>query len=132
MRVLIVEDEVINRLDLQRMLRDVCHADVAVNGREAVEAFRLALEQGDPYDLILLDIEMPVMNGQEALRAIRSLEDRMAVNKGGEVLVYMITAHNDQRNVVDAFFKGSATGYLVKPVDKATLLDVVKGIPEKS
>lgn len=127
MRVLIVEDELSNRLLLQHYLQDMHHADVAVNGQEALEAFRLAHEAGDPYRVILLDIEMPVLDGHAALQAIRNLERDMGVHAGQEVKVLMITAHNDQKNVCDAFFKGHASGYLVKPVGREALLDCLAG-----
>ncbi|GFK93777.1 Transcriptional activator protein CzcR [Fundidesulfovibrio magnetotacticus] len=121
MRVLLVEDEIAHRLLMQRSLRDLCQTDVAVNGQEAVAAFELAHKEGEPYDLVLLDLEMPVMDGQQALKAIRSLEKALGVPPGREVPTLVITAHDDQRNVCDAFFKGLATGYLVKPVRMADL-----------
>jgi two-component system chemotaxis response regulator CheY len=125
MRVLIAEDELGCRLVLQRYLHDVGHTDVAVNGLEAVESFRLALATGEPYDLVLLDIEMPEMDGQEALKAMRQVENDFAVGKEGEARIFIITAHADQRNVCDAFFKGGATGYLVKPVERRVLLSTL-------
>jgi len=116
MRVLIVEDETTHRLLLLRLLRDHCQTDVAVNGHEALEAFAQAHREAEPYDLILMDLEMPVMDGQQALKAIRALEQDLNVPPGREVRALVITAHDDQRNVCEAFFKGLATGYLVKPV----------------
>jgi len=127
MRILIVEDEVSNRLLLQRYLRDLHQVDAVVNGQEALEAFRLAHKDGEPYRLILLDIEMPVMNGLEALRAIREMEKTLLVPIGQEAKVLMITAHNDKDSVVNAFFIGNASGYLVKPVERETLLDCIAG-----
>lgn len=126
MRVLIVEDEISHRMLLQRYLRDVCSADVAVNGREAVDAFRLAMDEGDPYSLILLDLEMPEMNGQEALLAMRDIEASAGVQPGRETKVLVITAHNDQKKVCDAFFKGNAAGYLVKPAKESSLLGLIE------
>jgi two-component system, chemotaxis family, chemotaxis protein CheY len=127
MRILIVEDEVSNRLLLQRYLRGLHSVDVVVNGEEALEAFRLAHKDGDPYQLVLLDIQMPVMDGLEALRAIREMEKSLVVPSGQEAKVLMITAHNDKESVFDAFFKGNASGYLVKPVERETLLDCIAG-----
>lgn len=127
MRILIVEDEVSNRLLLQRYLRGLHSVDVVVNGEEALEAFRLAHKDGDPYQLVLLDIQMPVMDGLEALRAIREMEKALVVPSGQEAKVLMITAHNDKDSVVNAFFKGNASGYLVKPVERETLLDCIAG-----
>jgi len=130
MRILIVEDEVSNRLLLQRYLRGLHPVDVVVNGQEALEAFRVAHKDGDPYRLILLDIQMPVMDGLEALRAIREMEKTLLVPSGHEAKVLMITAHNDKDSVVNAFFSGNASGYLVKPVERETLLDCVAGFEQ--
>lgn len=130
MRILIVEDEVSNRLLLQRYLRDLHQVDAVVNGQEALEAFRLAHKDGEPYRLILLDIEMPVMNGLEALRAIREMEKTLLAPVGQEAKVLMITAHNDKDSVVNAFFTGNASGYLVKPVEQETLLDCIAGFEQ--
>lgn len=127
MRILIVEDEVSNRLLLQRYLRGLHSVDVVVNGEEALEAFRVAHKDGEPYQLILLDIQMPVMDGLAALRAIREMEKALVVPSGQEVKVLMITAHNNKDSVFDAFFKGNASGYLVKPVERETLLDCIAG-----
>lgn len=125
MRILIVEDEMSNRLMLQQVLRDAHKVDVAVNGQEAVLAFQLAHMEAEPYDVVLLDIEMPVMDGQEALKTIREMEHVMGVASGEEVKVLMISAHGDRQNVFDAVFKGGASGYLVKPVSPEDLLDSV-------
>lgn len=122
MRVLIVEDDIATRLVLQRFLRDVCPADVAVNGREAVEAFGIALDEGVPYDVVVMDLEMPEMDGQAALRAIREMEKERGVPPGKEARAIITTAHDDQKSVVNAFFKGEATYYLVKPVKCEELL----------
>lgn len=130
MRVLIVEDELSQRMLMQRFLRDIdaCHSDVAVNGREAVEAFSIASGENDPYQLIFMDIEMPEMSGQEALQRIRDLEKARGIPPTDEVKVLMTTAHDDQKNVCKAFFAGYASGYLVKPVEKQALMDTLKGL----
>jgi CheY-like chemotaxis protein len=73
MKTLIVEDDFTSRLLLQEFLKSYGPTHVAVNGREAVDAVRAALEAGERYSLICLDIMMPLVDGHEALRQIRSL-----------------------------------------------------------
>ena len=79
MKTLIVEDDFTSRLFLQTFLSRYGECHIAVNGREAVEAFRMAADNGSPYDLICMDIMMPEMDGQEAVKQIRALEEAQAL-----------------------------------------------------
>mgnify|MGYP001293260122 CR=1 FL=1 len=125
LRVLIAEDDFVSRRLLQRFLSAHGDCDVAVNGKEAVEAFRLAWEAGQPYDLICLDIMMPEMDGHEVLRRIREIEH--GKNAGGltGAKVIMTTALGDYENIMAAF-KEQCEAYVVKPIDKQTLLEKIR------
>lgn len=125
MRILIVEDEIANRTLLQACLQDNHETDIAIDGEEAVALFGKAHAEGRPYRLILLDIEMPVMDGQAALKAVREHEKTLGVQPGDKVAVLMISAHDDRANVWKAFFQGQASGYLVKPVGRENLLATI-------
>ncbi len=70
MKCLIVEDDFTARKLLLACLSKHAECDVAVNGKEAIQAFYTAIKE-KPYDLLCLDIYMPEMDGQEALRVIR-------------------------------------------------------------
>jgi len=122
MRCLVVEDEFISRTLLTELLSShgTCH--VATNGLEAVEAFRAALDDGQPYDLICLDIMMPQLSGQEALQRIRALEAERGIGGLDMVKVIMTTALDDSKNIMQAFTKGNCEAYLTKPVDQNKLL----------
>jgi len=122
MRFLIVEDDFGSRRLLQSILGPYGRCDVVVDGDEGIEAFRLAWEENDPYDAVLLDIMMPRTDGQQALKEIRELEGRIGVKEKDQVKVVMTTALEDPRNVVEAYYKGAATSYLVKPIRQDELL----------
>lgn len=121
MKCLIVEDDFISRRIMKELLKGMFDCDIAVNGEEAVAAFRLSQEAKQPYDLICMDIMMPGMDGQEALRRIRDLEAEMGIPQQHEVKVIMITALDDPKTVIDSYYKGGATAYVVKPVSKQKL-----------
>jgi two-component system chemotaxis response regulator CheY len=125
MRILIVEDDFANRLLLQRILSPYGDCDVAVNGKEAMEAFDLAWDEGQPYQLILLDIVMPEMSGQEALRQIREKEREVGIQGADLVKTIMTTGVVDSKNLKDAFMEGCCA-YLVKPIEKNKLLSEIK------
>ena len=121
MKSLIVEDEFTTRLILQNILNEYGEVHIAANGREAAEAVHLALKEKIPYDLITLDVVMPEMNGQEALKSIRDLEGHFETLPATGAKIIMTTALGDGKNIMAAF-KEQCDGYLIKPVDKAKLL----------
>jgi len=125
MKALIVEDDFVSRLLLQEILKLYGTIHIAVNGKEAVEAVRLALEAGEPYDLICLDIMMPEMDGQAALKEIRSMEEKKGVAGPNRVKIVMTTALADKTNVIQASGQ-QCDSYLIKPIDKAKLLQVLR------
>lgn len=125
MKTLIVEDDFTSRLLLQELLKRYGPSHIAVNGKEAVDAVRLALEQGAPYDLICLDIMMPVLDGHGALKEIRAIEEARGIWSTNGAKVIMTTALSDMKNVNTAFGELCDT-YLVKPIEKSKLLEALR------
>lgn len=124
MKTLIVEDDFTSRLLLQGILKRYGTVDIAVNGREAVAAVESALNAGAPYGLVCLDIMMPEMDGFEALKRIRELEEARAIFPPQGTKIFMTTALDELKNVIEAF-RGMCDAYLVKPVDKIRLIDLL-------
>lgn len=125
MRFLVVDDDFHTRSLIQKLLYPYGFADVAMDGEEAVEAFRNALKSDEPYDLITLDILMPNIDGQQALREIREIERERDVPENEAVKVIMISGLNDAKEVHDAFFLGSATSYMVKPINQQVFFEEI-------
>ena len=122
MKTLIVEDDFTSRLLLQELLKSYGPCHIAVNGKEAVEAMCVALEADEPYSLICLDIMMPEMDGQEALRRIREQEEVRGILSSNGTKIVMTTALGDIKSVCAAY--GSlCDGYLTKPIEKSKLLE---------
>lgn len=126
MRILICEDERTSQVLLERALRELGRCDVVSNGKEGVEAFKRAWEAGEAYDLILMDIYMPVMNGHDCLREIRKFEQANGLIGFGGVKVIMTTALDDTENIVKAFYRDGAVSYLTKPISREALLREIK------
>ncbi len=121
MKCLIVEDEPTARKLLETYLSDYGDCSVAAEGHKAVQVFQEALEQGQPYDLICLDVMMPEMDGQEVLKTIRQIEQEHERNDTDRVKVIMTTALSHLRHIRKAF-KTGCEAYLVKPIRKEELL----------
>ncbi len=125
MKTLIVEDDFTSRLLLQELLKSYGPCHIAVNGKEAVEATAVALETDEPYTFICLDIMMPEMDGQEALRRIREQEEARDTLSSNGAKIVMTTALDDIKNVMAAY-QSLCDGYLTKPIQKAKLLEELR------
>ncbi|MDL2317111.1 response regulator [Desulfovibrio sp. OttesenSCG-928-A18] len=131
MRFLVVDDDFETRRLMQKLLRPYGEVDVATDGEEAVQAFAQALKDNEPYALITLDILMPNIDGQQALREIREIEKEHGLTGDKLVKVIMISGLDDSEELHDAFFLGEAESYIVKPINHAVLLQEIAklGIP---
>lgn len=127
MRTLVVEDDFTSRLLMQTYLARFGECHVAINGREAVEAFRMSKQNGNPYDLICMDIMMPEMDGQTALTEIRAIEEAGGTLSTSGVKIIMVTALDEVKDVMRSF-KGLCDAYVFKPVETAKLLDHLKSM----
>lgn len=116
MKILLAEDDFASRKFMDNYLSRYGECDVTVDGEEAVDAFMMALEDGEPYDLICLDVMMPVLDGYQVLKAIRDIETQRKIPKEQRVKVIMTSALNEERNVKMAFEMG-CEAYSGKPVD---------------
>lgn len=135
MRVLIVDDDFYCRSYLQEILHPYAFCDVAVNGDEAIYAFRRALTEAKPYDLICMDLVMPEIDGHHALREIREIEREHGILEETQAKVIITTVLDDSEDTHNAFFLGGATSFLVKPIDETMILTELKRldlIPDKA
>jgi signal transduction histidine kinase/ActR/RegA family two-component response regulator len=119
LRVLVAEDNVVNRKLAEHLLRQRGHDPLmVVNGREAVDALGCG-----SFDLVLMDLQMPEMDGFEATAAIRALEQ----TTGSRVPIVALTAHameGDRQRCLDA----DMDGYVSKPIDAGELFGVIDSL----
>lgn len=124
MKSLIVDDDFFSRRILQTMLAGYGECHVAVDGKEALFAFKQALAEEAPYDVICLDIMMPEMSGQEVLKKIREIEASKNIMGSGSAKVIMTTALDDKENIKTAF-REQCESYLIKPISKTKLINTL-------
>ena len=128
MKFLIVEDDIISQEILKAILASYGHCEVAENGEIAVRKFANSLETADRYDVIFMDIMMPVMDGQTALKTIRGLEAKQGIGGTDMINVVMVTALEDAGNVMEAFAKGACEGYMTKPIIPAKIEKILRDL----
>jgi two-component system chemotaxis response regulator CheY len=130
MRCLISDDTLTARTLLKTYLSPVADCDFAEDGKETVDAVRKSIEEKNPYDMICLDIMMPNMDGQEALKRIRQIEKENGIHGLDGVKVIMTTALGNSDNVMEAFREG-CEAYLVKPLNKVKLFEEMEKLGVK-
>lgn len=125
MKILIAEDDFASRKFMLRFLSKYGECDVTVDGLEAVDAFTMALDADDGYDLVCLDIMMPELDGYQALKQMREYEKQKGISEEQGAKIIMTTALNEGRNVTKAFDLG-CVAYAGKPIDQDKFENVLR------
>ncbi len=121
-RVLLVEDNQMNQLLCENILKNVgLEVDIAGDGTEAVD--QVKKESAGYYDIILMDIQMPKMDGYEATRQIRALDDKDKAN----IPIVAVTANAFEEDKQTAFGVGM-NGHLAKPYDIPEIMKTLKNL----
>jgi len=118
-RTLIAEDDLTSRALLEAFLAPYGECILAADGKEAVEAARNARNNRESFDLICMDMRMPLMDGPEAIREIRKHEAATGALRPSKIIV--TTAHSDINSITSALL-ARCNSYLVKPIDTSKLL----------
>ncbi len=122
--VLVAEDNEINALLMRSLLTRLGHqAVIATSGEEALESWLAAKSAGTPYDLVLMDIQMPGLDGIEATKRIRVHE---AAGAGRRTPILALTANTLVEDRY-ACFEAGMDGFLVKPLDREKLAEALAG-----
>jgi two-component system chemotaxis response regulator CheY len=127
MKILVVDDELVSRKKMHKIMEQAGECESYEKGAEAFEAFKNALEGGNPFQLISLDIVMPDMSGIDVLTKIRELEDTRKIERPDRVKIMMVTSHSDQEHVV-ASLKAGCNNYIVKPFDKERVFSKIASL----
>lgn len=121
MKILIIDDDQTSATLLLSFLKEQGECRVATNGVEGLDSIKLAMEAGEPFDLICLDIVMPEIDGHETLRTIREFEDSTYNITGKKAKIIMTSARDDMGTIMQSF-RDLCDGYLVKPLRKNDIL----------
>jgi two-component system chemotaxis response regulator CheY len=125
MKLLIVDDDHKNRKVLTAMVDELGECEVVDSGKKAVSAFIKAWESWRPFDLILLDIYMPEIDGTHVLRKIREIEIEKNISETHHVKIIMVTALSEKKMVLECMRDG-CDDYIVKPIDGRSLFEKIK------
>jgi PAS domain S-box-containing protein len=123
--ILVAEDNEINALLMRSLLTRLGHlAVITTNGEEALESWLAAKSAGAPYDLVLMDVQMPRLDGIETTRRIR---EREAGQPGRQTPILALTANTLVEDRY-ACFEAGMDGFLIKPLDREKLAEALAGL----
>jgi two-component system chemotaxis response regulator CheY len=121
MKSLVIDDDKAFRMLLQKILSEFGTCHTAYDGEEGINAFRIALQDGDPYDYIFVDLVMPHMDGHQVLETIRLIERRRGIMGSDGVKIVVTTAKEDAEDCFQAYREGCEY-FLVKPIQRADVV----------
>lgn len=125
MKALIIEDDLISGKLLSKILETYFSVDIADSGLEGLKRFNKAFQSETMYDVIFLDIMMPMVNGHEVLKKIREIEYQEEIFEG--VKIIMVTALDDFKNLKDAFNE-QCDYYVMKPITPENIRTALKKV----
>lgn len=116
LKCLIVDDDELGRELIIHYLDGVASCDTAVNGSQALQMFSAALDGGSPYDLIILDLLMPEMDGYATGTAIRHVERERGISVTSGVNIIVVSSVNSPKEIIQAYLSAQSAAHLTKPV----------------
>ncbi|MHC2466592.1 PAS domain-containing hybrid sensor histidine kinase/response regulator [Bradyrhizobium embrapense] len=127
--ILVAEDNEINALLMRSLLARLGHTVViTTNGEQAMESWLSATSAGTPYDLVLMDIQMPRLNGIETTKQIRAHESGGLAGQSGRRTPILALTANTLVEDRYACFEAGMDGFLIKPLDREKLEEALAGL----
>jgi DNA-binding response OmpR family regulator len=125
LRILVLEDDASTCRLMQIFLDQIGECRIVSSGRTALDSFQSALDQGKPFDLLLLDIMVPEINGIDVLKKVRMIERSRGIHDRNRAKVIITSSLSDARNMERAR-SAESDDYLVKPVNRAKLFSTIR------
>lgn len=133
MRILVVDDEMVSRTKLELIMEYFGECQTADDGDDALAAFHDAHREENPFDLIMLDINLPGMDGIRLLSSIRNAEKELNIEKADRAKILMTTSYRDKDRIV-ASVQSGCDDYIGKPFDLDLIRDKLRklGVKERN
>ncbi len=127
MKILIVDDELVSRKKMGKILGSLGECEMFENPLEAITAFEIALIEGNPFNLILLDVEMPEMSGMAVLKKIRAIEGQKNIPAEKQAKIMMVTM-SKEKSVVMECIQAGCNNYITKPFNKELVIEKIEAM----
>ena len=120
MKILVVDDEMVSRTKMKLIMENFGECETADNGKDAFARFDKAHQEGKPFGLIMLDIDMPEMDGVQVLSEMIEAQVKLDVSKSHKAKILMVTSFTDKDRVLICIQSG-CDDYIAKPFDIDTI-----------
>lgn len=132
-KTLIIDDHHTSIAILEVMLADHCECAVATSGEKGIALFEQAYKEHEPFQVVLLDIIMPDMDGIETLKRLRAIERPflsvpLYQGQSNRSRIIMQTSSENPKHLVDSYMKGKCSGFINKPYSREEIIEKVLGI----
>jgi len=117
MRILIIDDEMVSRTKLELIMEYFGDCETLDHGNDALAVFHEAHQENNPFDLIMLDINLPGMDGIQLLSAIRTAEKELNIDKSRQAKILMTSSYRDKERIV-ASIQSGCDDYIGKPFNQ--------------
>jgi len=124
-RILVVDDDATSKTNARMLLQNIGHCDEAGDRASALTCFQAAIEAGQPYRLVLVDIQLTDSGNDSILAAFRDIENRLAVSTDSQARIFVTTSLSGRQLETDCLMKGGDE-FFSKPLDKTRLLKKIK------
>jgi two-component system chemotaxis response regulator CheY len=127
MKMLVVDDELVSRAKLVKILAEYGECIIAESGEDALVEFEHALNMNSPFELITLDINLSEMSGVEVLKNIREIEKSRHIPTHKLSKIIMVTVHSEKDVVINCMKAGS-NNYIIKPFTPKYVGDKIRSL----
>ena len=121
---LVVDDDQMSRAMVANFVSQYAHCDIAPDGRNGLDLFEHSLRHANPYDVVFMDLAMPIMNGHMLIRKIRELEKQQPSNYV-RTKIFVISFSSSPWDMADTVLDKIADDYMVKPFSRAKLVELL-------